>query len=724
MEYTTEINGQKFQVTGPDGLSAEEVKQLASAKIDAGEVTDTSGQTIQPLSAGSYERKPFSPEPPGVMARVGRGVADVTQGIEQIGRRMFGDDTETADWEAQRNRDLTTYETGAEKGLGGDFDIMRLGGNVGIMAPLAMVPGGTSIGSRIGYGMLAGGAGGGSLYAPTDDRSMTGDFLVDKVAQTGLGAGVGAAASAAAPYVIRSVALLPTAAKNLWNKMSPNVRSDMIIELSEEMGQGGAAWSALADDVRASMIDDAVQQMNTAGKLDAASIVRKQNIERFYDTPESAPLTGQVTRNPQQWQMERNLSKMEDVGEPIRNRLVAQNQQAMKTVEDYAERFGIEMDPADVGAGFRTTGRALAATSQKTVGKAYDDAAALAGVRDPISGPKNLAVRLDTVLDEFEDLLPPPVARRLKDFLLDENPRPMTVREINQAIKLVNRQKNIRGTSDAGVSRSMDEVSEALRQALDETAQFGGPAAQGLRQASRLAAQRFGLIRGGGRDKSTFIEGVLNGKRVDNMVKNRVITGNLDDLEQVKRFLLDFDEGAFPGIPKADAARVWEQIRASVIREMNKKAGYNADPSRGQLSGIQLQKAWRALGDRRMRILYNEEERALIRDMTEAIVDMTYEPPFSAVNSSNTAAGLGNMARRVLRVPGLGPLLDVLSAAGTVGRNISIKVSGDKKVAGAMAGNAATQAERLAREQFLRRLLGSTPALGAGQGVNQALGNR
>lgn len=691
-------SGKTFRYLGPDG----------------GNPTPADPSTYEEIVVPEpYQMKQPEYEDPSLLASIGRGFADIGQGVQQIGRRMFGNPEETAAWEAQKNAELRMYEQGQGEG----FDVGRLIGNIAGSAPLMAIPGGATAGvaTRVGLGAAGGALGGAVNYTPTDNQS----FAEWKTLQTGIGAIAGGALNAAAPAIARGIGAVRRQVARIPRSLGITTNDDIVIQLVNQAASKGIDLNRVPATVRQSFIADAMDQLNATGSIDIDSIARRQNLERwgFKGT------VGQVTRDPKQWTRERNLMQIEDIGDPIRDRLVAQNQQMMTQAEGLAGRFSQAVPEQQVGLDVRRIADTAARASQKTVGEAYTRAANTPGIGDTVTDVARLRDGLTEVYDAFSDAIPGGIKDRVA-ALVDGRISP-TVEQINNASKLVNRR--LEAAANPAEKAGLSQVAALLRQQLDDAASAGGESAKALREASALAAKRFGFLRGKGLDESQLIDKLSDGGRADNLV-NRLMTGDIDDLAHLRRFLNEFPESDFPNIPKSEMKTAWDNIRGAVVRKMNEKARYG-DPAENAFSGFQLQKAWEGLGETRQSILFSPEERETINSFIDAVTAMTKAPPFETSNKSGTSGALINFGKSMMgklrAIPGMGPMVEGLMSVAELGKQGAIKVSDRRTVNLALQGKPYTEQQRRALESGVRGTMeraGALPAAVAGATVsNNAL---
>tara|TARA_R100000664_G_scaffold24061_1_gene33766 strand:- start:43 stop:2310 length:2268 start_codon:yes stop_codon:yes gene_type:complete len=643
-----------------------------------------------------------------------RGIADPIVGGMQLVDAVI-DSPESRERNQQRLRDEKEYQdirrraegvpsmipnqsgTGLVPGRAEGFDWLRTGGNIASLLPLARIPGGQTTVTRIASGSGAGGLGATLLPTYSEDG-----FFIDKSAQTGVGAIGGGLLSAVVPPAIgwlgqKGGELLDFGRGLL--QMRPSVQTQVDDQITASIGR---ELSDLPKQIQDSLRKDALEQLRVSGSINADALARKANLERWGLDPTSA----QVSRDPRAWQREAELSKI-DAGQPIRERFIAQDQRLGQIASEIPENInpGGGGSLIDMGDSLRRIASDLAKTSQKTVSQAYDSAAE-AGLKVPIMNPNKLKTALLEVDEDYGWTLPPPVRASLKSIV--ESDTAPTIQQINNFIKKANRQKG-----SLEVQNATQEFVSALRTSLDDMAAIPpghpafrmsgvGEAVTSLKKATALAAKRFGFVKGKDGQNLSLVDDLVNNRaRIQNLVKTKIMGGNPDDLAHLKRLLVDFDQSAFPEIPKARALQLWDDLRGAVLREITENI--RVDGSSGKvISGARWAKNWRNLDEARHRILFSREEREIIESVIKAAEDLTVTPPYSYLNRSNTASNTVNymtvVAEKVKGTP-LDGFVQMLRPLVETGRKGMSGVGEAREVGLRMQGRTSTPEEILrARE--------------------------
>ena len=453
--------------------------------------------------------------------------------------------------------------------------------------------------------------------------------------------------------------------------------------INDALGRAGMIWDDLGEGVQGQLLEDTLKSLRDAGELSAEAIARKARLLKAGHKP----TTGQVTRDPKQWQFERNTAKIDDVGDPLRSRFTEQNQKMLTDSEILAQRFGPAADDYSTAKMVQGTADDYAKASQKQVSKAYDN------IPDSNLDWEGLHWSLRTVRDEWSDQLPAPVLNRMDGLI--KGTTPPTAKNVLQALKLVNGRKPL----EKDAQMAMGKVRSALHTALDEAALQGSTNSKQILDATRVASQRFGFLKGFGKQQTKMVTDLIDNKgNLDNFVSSKVMRGQTDDLYHLKRYLLKMPE-AF-NLNPSTGKLAWDGIRGQVLRNVNKRAGFGEDATKHQFNGKAWRKAWDALGARRD-ALYSSQERDLIEQAITVAEDLTTEPPMSAVNYSNTGAALVNVVRQISHYPVIGDALNFILAGSKMGREFIEDAARKARTASSTQGRMALPEQRMYANQAL-----------------------
>lgn len=670
---------------------------------------------IEEVGGGPIIESPPIPEP-GRMARVGRGIADVYQGVGQLAARAIGNET----YEPSVERDMALYERGAGEG----FDGYRLlGAGVGA-APAALVGGGYGAAAAIGAGT------GAIMYTPADQ------FYTGKAMQTAGGAVGGVVGQAAGQAIGKGVSAAARGISGMFRNLSGSVRNDIAMQIVEAGERAGIdiMGPSVPAQLRDSLMDEAAAALNATGKLDADAIVRKLNLESFGLQPTRA----QVTRNPIDWQFEHNTAAVAGVGDDLRMRLVEQNNRLFGLAEELPQQIaGGPMDDIAAAESVRSVAKQAAKTSQRQVSRAYGEAEATAGIGGVVDDVSGMRSRLTEVYDDFYDVMPAPLRTRV-EALVDGNKSP-TVEQIVSAARLANK----RNPTDKEAMLSVTRTRKVLNDVLDRFAASGdSEAARKVRDASRMAARRFNFLQGD-KPKSSVITDLIDDKAsTHRFVTGKVMSGDVNDLAHVRRFLTQMPED-FSGLPVEQGKQAWDSVRAGVLRAMIRQASGKSkasdvlpDAQYSQFSGARFEQAMGQLGNARREVLFTPEENKMLDRLMKAAKDITVAPPHMRGSTSDSGTqvptALVGMLTKISKIPVMGDAFDVFMGLHRSGvqavDDIARKASVTQALSGSVISPEAVALRKQAADAYVaavgRAAASGTGTAGAVEARNQYPSNQ
>jgi hypothetical protein len=316
----------------PDGMPPEQIAEAIERDIlpqySGGATPFQSAEARVRSRENALRQEPA--EGPSVMARVGRGMEDVRQGLTQrilqLGEAPFRgspadavsiqelrayaspEDQKLSDEELRAkarqlpstsqaytssvNNELELYAKGREA-QGGGVDLARIAGNVAGSAPLAVVgPAAATVPARAAAGAIQGALAGGAQFTPSGELS-------DTAKNAALGGVTGGVVAPVAGIAGDKALSLGQKLVGAWRGMSANASVDDILNSVPE-------FRALPQVAQRDLIAEAQEQLRRTGQLNAEQLARKANLVAHGVQPTKS----MVTRNPGDWTMERNLSKL------------------------------------------------------------------------------------------------------------------------------------------------------------------------------------------------------------------------------------------------------------------------------------------------------------------------------------------------------------------------------------------------------------------------------
>lgn len=599
-------------------IKAHEAGDTNAARFLAGEISKAQGLSVQaPV------------KPPGAGERFMRGMNDTGTGLVQLWK-MATNPEEAKRYTAEVNAETADYEKRRGKDAG--IDWLRIAGNVVSTAPAMFVPGGqATLPARLGVAALSGGLVGGAQFSKTGDWS-------DKVAQSVVGAGAGALGQGAVEGVTKIGGAVVNKVAQALSKAP--VTDDAI---AMQFKTAGVDWDALADKVKQSLLADARKALSAGGKLDPETASRKAAADQL-----GVQLTqGQLTRNPRQWTVERDVAKLAGVGDEVSDRFVAQEQalvSAARGVQRAAK--GSTNDPAMAADAAM---KALRSFDESNVSKerALWDAA-----RESLGGEVNvpmqsLAQKYGQLLDDVPDLIPAGVKARMEKFGLGggTQTKAFTVNDADSLIKQLNRYYD---RNNEARNRALGELKQAVNATLDDfdpAAQKIGAEAVAKFRAARDVSREIRQTR----EATPGLQAALDDADPARFLNRYVFGADPRSIANLKKAMLQANGGE----------QAWNDLRGEVVNRLM-RAGVNQEGDR--FMSHQFAQELNRIGQSRLKELFSPAELSQINLIARVGKLVKDDPAGAAINRSNTAAALLNTMQRIGEVPYFGPMTAPINA--------------------------------------------------------------
>lgn len=664
------------QIAGQLGLkvSDSQGQRLASegygdVVIDDAAPEDTAQNDSNRVDVGTNPTISLKAEKPSFLADVGAGMDKVfsgaVQGAHWLGDKLqkplndrFGTHFDTNEYQKytqQKADERKTYEEArAASGAGTNYGEFL--GEMAATAPVAALARGyqgAKILSGAGAKVLAqnaalGSAIGGSQFAENSDQ---------RLANAGAGAIGGAAGSVVGERIGQGIAKV---ASKLNTTTTHIANIDQ--KLNTALNRDGISLSDLAGDVVDSLRKDAVAATNAGKDLDADAVIRQALFKRLGLKGTQA----QVSRNPQQWQKEAELAKIQGAGDPLRDKFSQDNVQLKGLLNDASDQTGgTSIDQYGAMQGALNTANSKLSANKTNYQNLYDQARQADGNNVILDGAgfTNDAI---TALDKNYAMssLPPSIHKILKD--VSNNSDKFTLGKSEELIKILNREykASLQNGQPTSSTYAIGLVRDALNNRQDE-------ALQGLiAQGGNDAAQLYGAARQAYKNNANLIESMpllqdaQKGVEPDKLFQKHILNGNVSELGKTVNLLNDVNPQSVNDIKQ----QVIEYISNQAIN------------SNGQFSPAGMKRALDKLGDRRLATMFNDKEISRLKDIGMAGHYLVSQPPHSYVNNSNTAATLANHLASLINRPGvrilLAPLKDAKDSL-AVNKSMSPSVAGD-----------------------------------------------
>ncbi len=438
-------------------------------------------------------------------------------------------------------------------------------------------------------------------------------------------------------------------------------RVDQTINITLE--NGGIDPATVTPAMRAALREQVAQAMNKGGKLNPAAIARLADYNRLKMTPTRARLT----LDPYDVTQEQNASKLAAATGSRDAKLpqIAQENNA-RLVGALDDMGGVRpVDGYGYGSTVANTIRSQDEALQRNVSSLYGQARDTQGRSATLDGHA-FTIQANQALDEalLGGALPASVAQHLNRIAKGEVP--FTVDYAEQLKTAIGNLQ--RGTSDGQTRMALSVVRRALDEAplvsapqvnpgnLPAVAGTVPPSPAALGQQSINA---FTQARQAARDRFAWqasppaIGRALEGANADTFIQQNILS-KAAGFEGVAR-VADV-------INQNPAAR--DAVRISLVQHLKDAAiGKGGTTQTGNFSGKAMQAALKDIGDRKLELFFEPAEIETLKAMARTGSFETFQPRGSAVNNSNSAAGIAaivaGLADRVRPIASKLPFGDV-----------------------------------------------------------------
>lgn len=627
----------RFEV--PDGTTPEQAQAM---------VQDAMSQVPASVQAGKEINS--IPRQLGLTARYGiEGLANaaqiVTEPIRAVTDRLFGQAGKTVPLGvlASQGADklgLPSPQGANERVVGDATRLVAGAGGIGGVGRLASAAPGavgeagrllsSNMGQQLGAAAGAGLAGGASREAGGGPLMQGAASLVGGVAG---GLGVQGAQSVTRGAVNAAKRVMPGQTQLVQQRIDQRIN----IILQEQ----GIDPATITPAMRTAMREQVGKAMQTGGPLNPEAVARLADYTRLNMTPTRARLT----LDPYDVTQEQNAAKLAAATGAREARLpqIAQenNRRLISTIDD----MGGARPPDPYGQGNAVSGAILAQDEQlnRGVSSLYQQARDTSGRSAQLDGAA-FTRQASQLLDDglLGGALPPSVQQHLNRIAQGEVPF-----TVDYAEQLKTAIGNLQRATNDGQTRMALGV---VRRALDDTplmsapqvnpgnlpavlgtvppspATLGQQSIDSFNQARQAARQRFQW-----QESSPVIQRAIDGAIPDTFIQNNIIS---------KAAGFDGVQRAAETINQNPAAR--EAVRTAIVQHIKDAAiGKGGTSQTGNFSGRAVEAALRDIGDRKLGLFFGPEEVETLKAMARTGAFEVFQPRGSAVNNSNTAAGVG-----------------------------------------------------------------------------------
>ena len=608
------------------------------------------------------------PEAPSALVRFGHGMNEALGGLYQ--GALYAKDAVTGghsydDYTAAQRAGEAIYQQGREANGQTGLDGWSLAGNITSTLPAGAAFKGmqgvgvlSKAGAQImGRNALAGAAIAGAGLAD-DAKSRIGHMTAGAVLAPLVGVAMDKAASGIGKMAINRMAR--PAVGDAQAQAAAKAQAAAHVEVA--LKQAGIPIAQINDTVKEGLVSDVAKMLQAGKTVDPKAIARKATLDSLRLTGTQA----QVSGNPVEWQAEREMAKIQGVGDALRQKFVDDSEHLAQRLDQTA-RATLGTSGQDSHAamqGVFDVLRANDAKRQDAVRSLYDQARNAIG-NDLQLDARRMVANLSQDLEHhgLGSFLKSDVKGMLGRFA--SGSEPLTLAKKEELVKIIN--ARLASTTDGSQRYALGMVRQHLEaeteQALNSVPvlllqQGDLPAVQAWQSARQEAAKRFGVI-----DRTPAIQSALDDMAPDKAFEKLVLRADVRDLKALRNEL-------------SQNPQAIHDLRRQMVEHISRKA---VNPNTGQFSPVAMRKALEAVGDRRLGVLFTPKQVARLKQIDAAANVLMSEPRGAAVNHANTGATLTNHLLRVVGLLGKVPVLgNTLSGAA----NLTVKMATKASAAG------------------------------------------
>lgn len=414
--------------------------------------------------------------------------------------------------------------------------------------------------------------------------------------------------------------------------------------------------STITPAMKSALMEDVKQALKTGGNLDDAALARLADYRRLNMTP----TRGRVTLDPYDVTREQNAMRLaaatgaRDAQLPT----IAQNNNAR--LLDTVEGFGPVNDPYFTGSRAINPILSRNAMMENAQRNAYNQANQMGGGDIPL--PRGVLNGLFGELERQRKLrfLPSEVSATINDILSDTR-SPFDVNTLD-ALKTTIATAQ-RGTQDGNVKAALSIARNYLDSIplTPDKRVFGGnqlvtqPQAAFMRQQDSAAGDLMAALnraRGLHREWRAWqesqpgIEAALNGAAPETFIRNQIVSPSVS-VDQVRPLVQEL--GRSPAALDAIRSELVQHLKTAAIGKGNLDETAN-------FSGRNWLRALETIGDRKLSLFFSPAELETLKAVGRVGTIETFQPRGSAVNNSNTAAGVAGLLQGITK--NISPLIN------------------------------------------------------------------
>lgn len=440
-----------------------------------------------------------------------------------------------------------------------------------------------------------------------------------------LGGGIAAPVAAQVGKIVAPV--INKAATTVKNAVTPAATATQTInnqvevamqQVAKEFENAGQKFS----DVPPAMRDNLKKQVQDAIK--SGNVVDPVQLQRAADFEALGiqPTVAQITRDPSQFTVEKNLRGIAGAGEPLAARYNEQNAQLTNLLQDAGARTAPEADVA--GASLMNRLKSIDQPTNENIGKLYEAARDSSG-RAALMDTPAFAKAANDALDE--SMLGSALPAGARDLMnnISTGKVPFNVNNAVQADRVFSGMQ--RDATAAGNNSGALAIGK-IRDALNSTpiASTSGKETKAAFDTARAAAkERFDTIA-----STPALKGALDDVSPDQFVRKYVINADTRDAQKLADYIKN----------DPDAQQI---VRGQIANYLKTKAlGANAAGDT-QFAQASYNKALSDLKTNKLLAFFTPDEVNRLQAAGRVAAYINTQPSGSAVNNSNTGAAMMNL---------------------------------------------------------------------------------
>jgi hypothetical protein len=470
----------------------------------------------------------------------------------------------------------------------------------------------------------AGGAGAAGQQAKESGATPTGQFVSSLVGGLGAAGAVGGGQA------------LANSARNF---LSPAMKPQEIERrITVALQNQGVDPKSICPAIKSALMEDVKKALKTGGTLDDAAVARLADYRRLG----LQPTKGRITLDPMQITQEQNAMRMAAAtgADGTLPQLASRNNSLLLSkVDDFAPNADRTVTGTAAMAPILQRDAAMAANERAL----YDAARSLPGGQNPIPpGPMMETIFKNLDADLKTPFLPAEIAGILNKISKGE--MPLDVRTIDVLKTMVSTAQ--RSSGDGNVRRALSIVRDGLDNApltppqggnqlvtaVDAARMSGADdASRGLMDALNTA-RRAAAQRRGWQESAPGITKALDGATPETFIDQQILSKSAS-VSDVTKLAAEMNDPA-----------AIDAVRSAIVQKLKDAAiGRGNASETGNFSGRGWMSALNDIGERKLKLFFDADEVEQLKALGRVGTYETFQPRGSAVNNSNTAAGVGNL---------------------------------------------------------------------------------